>query len=145
MPHTHPPITCDRAVLALSIRPAPVTATWRCARTIPVNSLTQTSEKFALKAWLEYLESCDGFVSTRVWYSFRFAASINWPIVGAATQVRFDFACSSVLAWLQASLTELEKLAAPIEPTEPAAGGSVESPSFTPTFSIGNPNVSAAV
>ena len=66
-------------------------------------------------------------------------------MVGAANHARFDFACSSVFAWLQVSLTEFEKLAAPIEPTDPAAGGQVESPNFTPTFYIGKPSVSAAV
>ena len=40
---------------------------------------------------------------------------------------------------------ELQKLAAPIEPTEPAAGGNAESPIFTATLLIASPSVSAAV
>ena len=46
---------------------------------------------------------------------------------------------------MHTSLTALEKLAAPTEPTEPAAGGREESPIFTVILFTGKPSASEAV
>jgi hypothetical protein len=47
MPQVMPPMICERAVLALRMRPAPITDSMRRMRISPVSQSTATSAKCA--------------------------------------------------------------------------------------------------
>src|SRR5437763_737137 len=118
---------CDLAVFGFKILPAPVTATKRGTLTIPVYLFTKTSAKLALKLWLEYLSTSSGaLASTLVWNSPILSEIITSAAVGRTVNGFFDLAINSSVIFSQASFVAFEKLDAPIDPTEPAAGGKAE-------------------
>ncbi len=132
IPIVMPPRNCERAVLALMIRPHAKTPSSRSTRTCPLSRFTLTSANCAPNEW-----RAKRFRTAR-----SSAVSARAPRPSGGT--RPDRSSRSLTSARQALLTAQLQEEVPMDPPASAAGPKTLRPTLTVTRSIGTPSSSAA-